>query len=146
MKKRKASARLLEFGTTSQPAAVGQGLSAETPIRFIDLFCGIGGFHTAARSLGLSGVFACDIDEECRKTYFHNYGLMPHGDIRDVDLDDIPDHDLLCAGFPCQPFSIIGGMAGFADARGTLFFELERIIMAKQPRMLVLENVRQLCA
>jgi DNA (cytosine-5)-methyltransferase 1 len=144
MKKRKSSARLLEFETGRVPIQVGHNHSDESPIRFIDLFCGIGGFHEAARSLGLTGVFACDIDEECRKAYHHNYGLMPYGDIREIEVDDIPDHDLLCAGFPCQPFSIIGDMAGFADSRGTLFFELERIIMAKKPRMIVLENVRQL--
>jgi DNA (cytosine-5)-methyltransferase 1 len=138
MKKKNSTDRLLQFAPKEQEIITGQSL------RFIDLFCGIGGFHSAARSLGLKGVFACDIDEDCRKTYHHNYGLMPHGDIASVDLADIPDHDLLCAGFPCQPFSIIGDRAGFADARGTLFFELERIIKAKKPPMVVLENVRQL--
>ena len=119
-------------------------VQSSNDLRFIDLFCGIGGFHRAARSLGMRGVFACDIDENCRKAYSHNYGLMPHGDVASVSLDDIPDHELLCAGFPCQPFSIIGDRAGFADARGTLFFEIARIIEAKQPPMVVLENVRQL--
>lgn len=139
VKKKTKTSRMLSFSQhqAAQPAE-------DQAIRFIDLFCGIGGFHTAARSLGLKGVFACDIDEECRKAYEHNYGLRPHGDITSVELEDIPDHDLLCAGFPCQPFSIIGEMAGFDDARGTLFFELERIIIAKQPSMIVLENVRQL--
>jgi DNA (cytosine-5)-methyltransferase 1 len=115
--KRITSNQVLPFG----PRNPGLVLPKDRPIRFIDLFCGIGGFHTAARSLGLTGVFACDIDEECRKAYHHNYGLMPHGNISDVDLDDIPEHDLLCAGFPCQPSSIIGDMAGFADSRGALF-------------------------
>ncbi len=131
--------RLLPFenGSNSQP-------NSPDDIRFIDLFCGIGGFHSAARSLGLKGVFACDIDEHCRTAYHHNYGLLPQGDIASVEASDIPDHELLCAGFPCQPFSIIGDRAGFADARGTLFFEIVRIIEAKQPPMVVLENVRQL--
>lgn len=134
--------RLLPFTTPLVvPASTQQAVKR---LRFIDLFCGIGGFHTAARSLDLQGVFACDINEECRKTYLANYGLEPHGDIASIDTKSIPDHDLLCAGFPCQPFSIIGDRAGFADARGTLFFELERIILAKQPPMIVLENVRQL--
>lgn len=118
---------------------------SDTPkIRFADLFCGIGGFHTAATSLGMKCVFACDIDEDCRKAYKENYGIEPKGDITKVKADDIPDIDLLLAGFPCQPFSIIGNMHGFADSRGTLFFELARIIEAKKPRAFVLENVRQL--
>jgi DNA (cytosine-5)-methyltransferase 1 len=139
MTRNAARARLLPFNLTTSASVAGKG-----QLRFIDLFCGIGGFHRAARSLGLKCVFACDIDEECRRAYSHNYGLEPHGDIASVELDEIPDHELLCAGFPCQPFSIIGDRAGFADARGTLFFEIERIIQAKQPPMVVLENVRQL--
>jgi len=113
-------------------------------LKFADLFCGIGGFHTAADSLGMECVFACDIDEEVRVIYEENYGLKPAGDICQIDAADIPDHDVLCAGFPCQSFSIIGHGAGFADARGTLFFDLARIIKAKQPEAFVLENVKQL--
>lgn len=113
-------------------------------LTFVDMFCGIGGFHSAAKDLGMECLFACDIDEDCREAYYHNYKLMPHSDICSISPDSIPDHDILCAGFPCQPFSIIGNGAGFADARGTLFFELAKIIQAKQPAALVLENVRQL--
>lgn len=113
-------------------------------ITYIDLFCGIGGFHQAADDLGMQCVYAADIDEEARKAYRENYGILPAGDITKIRPDDIPDHDVLFAGFPCQPFSIIGSQAGFADARGTLFFEIAKIINAKRPAAFVLENVKQL--
>lgn len=111
---------------------------------FVDLFCGIGGFHEAASSLGMKCVFACDIDAEVRKAYKHNYKLRPHGDIAHIKTSDIPDHDLLCAGFPCQPFSVIGNRRGFNDPRDVLFFELARIIKEKKPKAILLENVKQL--
>lgn len=111
---------------------------------YIDLFCGIGGFHAAADSLGMKCVFACDIDEEARKAYKHNYGIDPLGDITSITAKNIPDHDLLCAGFPCQPFSIIGSRKGFADPRGGMFKEILRVIRAKRPKAILLENVRQL--
>jgi len=111
---------------------------------FVDLFCGIGGFHVAASNLGMECVFACDIDSEARHAYQHNFGMHPHGDITSIASKNIPDHDLLCAGFPCQPFSIIGSRKGFSDPRGTLFFEIARIIRDKKPKAVVLENVRQL--
>jgi DNA (cytosine-5)-methyltransferase 1 len=113
-------------------------------VRFIDLFCGIGGFHAAAARLGWKGVFACDINEAARKAYFANHGLDPSGDIRAISAEDIPDHEVLLAGFPCQPFSIIGDRKGFQDARGTLFFEIARILKAKRPQAFVLENVKML--
>ena len=113
-------------------------------LKCADLFCGIGGFHIAAAELGHQVVFACDIDEQAQKAYQHNFGLAPMGDITEIDADDIPDHDLLFAGFPCQPFSIIGSRNGFADPRGELFFEIERIARRKRPRGIVLENVKQL--
>lgn len=113
---------------------------------YIDLFCGIGGFHVAANNLGMECLFACDIDEEARKAYQHNFGLYPHGDITSLATKNIPDHDVLCAGFPCQPFSIIGSRKGFSDPRGTLFFEIARIIRDKKPKAVVLENVRQLAS
>ncbi|MDL2298905.1 DNA (cytosine-5-)-methyltransferase [Synergistaceae bacterium OttesenSCG-928-D05] len=111
---------------------------------YIDLFAGIGGFHQAADSLGGKCVFASEIDSEARKAYEANYGLKPHGDITKIDVDDIPNHDVLLAGFPCQPFSIIGNRLGFDDIRGTLFFEIARILEAKAPSMFILENVKQL--
>lgn len=119
-------------------------------MRFVDLFCGIGGFHLAAveacRSLGISSecAFACDIDPDCRRVYEANFGFEPVGDVTTVLSTEIPDHDLLLAGFPCQPFSIAGAMRGFEDTRGTLFFEIARILDAKRPAAFVLENVKAL--
>lgn len=119
-------------------------------IKFIDLFCGIGGFRFASeksfKKYGITGecVFSSDIDEPAQKSYCANFGEMPSGDITEVKSEDIPDHDLLFAGFPCQPFSIIGLGKGFDDTRGTLFFEIARIIDAKKPRAFVLENVKRL--
>lgn len=107
-------------------------------------FVGLGGFHLAATSYGLECVFASDIDSEARKAYSHNFDLEPFGDITGVEAKDVPDHDLLCGGFPCQPFSIIGQRKGFDDIRGTLFFEIVRILKKKKPPMLLLENVKQL--
>ena len=119
-------------------------------IKFVDLFCGIGGFHLAAKSatqeLGFieECVWACDIDKWARETYSENFGIEPDGDITEVNPIDIPDHDLLCAGFPCQPFSVFGKMRGFEDTRGTLFFEIARTLKKKNPRFFILENVKQL--
>ena len=119
-------------------------------LRFIDLFCGIGGFHVALdQACSESGidaqcVFSCDIDEECQKAYAANFGEKPEGDITDLPEENIPDHDLLLAGFPCQPFSIIGKRKGFEDIRGTLFFDIARILREKQPPAFILENVKLL--
>lgn len=115
--------------------------------RFIDLFCGIGGFHSALSSIGGECVFACDLDRRCRDVYRGAFGLEPAADIRRVAAMDVPDHDLLCAGFPCQSFSKAGLRKGFADAtRGTLFFEVLRILAEKRPAMALLENVRNLAS
>ena len=119
-------------------------------MKFVDLFSGIGGFHyalkAATESLNLpsSCVFASDIDERCRASYKQNFGIEPVGDITTFDAHQVPEHDILLAGFPCQAFSIIGEMQGFADTRGTLFFDVARILKAKQPKFFVLENVKQL--
>jgi DNA (cytosine-5)-methyltransferase 1 len=122
------------------PPQGGRGLTC------IDLFCGIGGFHAAASNLGLEVVFASDIDDAAGAAYWHNYGLLPQGDITQIMGSDIPDHDILLAGFPCQPFSIIGSRSGTADPRGTLFREILRIVRAKRPAGIVLENVKQLAS
>lgn len=111
---------------------------------FIDLFSGIGGFRLAFESVGGKCVFSSDIDKWANETYFMNFGEYPHGDISEIPANQIPDHDILCAGFPCQPFSIGGYRKGFCDTRGTLFFEIERILKAKKPKMFLLENVKGL--
>ena len=122
----------------------------QNAIRFIDLFCGIGGFRFAVEGVAekcgatTTCVLSSDIDKVCQTAYSANFGETPHGDIHSIDTDSIPDHDLLLAGFPCQPFSIIGHRKGFEDARGTLFFEIARILEAKKPTAFVLENVKLL--
>jgi DNA (cytosine-5)-methyltransferase 1 len=133
------------IGVPLQPAP-GSFWGNKKRLTFVDMFCGIGGFHEAGRQLGMECVFACDIDADCRAAYKANYGLQPESDICSLDAKSIKNHDVLCAGFPCQPFSIIGNGAGFGDARGTLFFELAKIIEAKSPAAFVLENVRQLAS
>ena len=112
------------------------------PLKYVDLFCGLGAFHEAFKN-EFECVLACDIDEGARRIYAANHGLVPAGDIR--ELKEIPDFDILCAGFPCQPFSVSGNGAGFADeVRGNLFFEILRIIDAKTPEMCILENVKNM--
>lgn len=110
-------------------------------LKFIDLFSGIGGFRIALESLGFNCVFSSDIDKEARKVYKNNFGEEPEGDITKIKSSDIPKHDILCAGFPCQPFSISGKQLGFDDIRGTLFYEIARIVEYHQPNYLFLENV-----
>ncbi|MCM1169218.1 MAG: DNA cytosine methyltransferase [Bacteroides sp.] len=115
--------------------------------KFIDLFCGIGGFHQAMLQLGGQCVYACDIDEDCRKTYEANYGIRPDRDITKVDASNIPEYDVLCAGFPCQAFSKAGKRLGFHDeTKGTLFFDVERIMQHTRPKYALLENVRNLAS
>ena len=119
-------------------------MKSSQKFKFIDLFCGIGGFHQALTQLGGECVFASDIDKECQKTYFENYGLMPVGDITKVDEKTIPSFDVLCGGFPCQSFSKAGNRKGIEDARGTLFFDILRIAKHHKPKFMLLENVRNL--
>ena len=109
--------------------------------RFIDLFAGIGGFHLGMAAAGFEGVFASEIDAHAAAVYEANTGLKPHGDITQIDAGSIPAHSVLCAGFPCQAFSIAGNRMGFQDTRGTLFFEAGRIASAHQPEAMFLENV-----
>ncbi len=121
------------------------------PIKFIDLFCGIGGFRYAAQSafehLELTGkcVYSSDIDKFAQESYAANFSEKPQGDITKIKASDIPDFDMLFGGFPCQAFSICGLQKGFADnTRGTLFFDIARIIKEKEPQAFVLENVKNL--
>ncbi len=121
-------------------------------LKFIDLFAGIGGFHLALKSLGFECIFTSEIDEFARKTYKANFKekylnnpLLFAGDIWEVDFSKIPDFDLLCAGFPCQPFSQAGYKKGFNDNKnGNLFFSILEILKIKKPRAFILENVRHL--
>ena len=120
---------------------------------FIDLFAGIGGFRLAFQKAGGRSVFCSEWDEYAQMTYKANYGEVPQGDIRSLNIDDIPNHDVLCAGFPCQPFSLagvskknaLGRATGFDDlTQGTLFFEIRKILQAKRPAAFFLENVKNL--
>lgn len=119
-------------------------------LKFIDLFCGIGGFRVAfeeaceENEVESECVFSSDIDKYAQDSYEANFGERPAGDITLINEKEIPDHDILFGGFPCQPFSIIGQMKGMDDTRGTLFFDIARIIKEKKPKAFILENVKQL--
>jgi len=136
-----------------RPQGRDQTAPSTLPFTFIDLFAGIGGFRSALEKLGGSCRFSCEWDKYSQRTYAAWYGDTPHGDIRNLEIADIPDHDLLAGGFPCQPFSIAGvskrqslGMAhGFeCETQGNLFFHLAGIVEAKRPAVLFLENVKNL--
>lgn len=124
------------------------GITDNAPrFTFVDLFAGIGGFHEALSKLGGKCVAACEIDQNARKTYIHNHEMDENkffSDINDVQIKEIPKHDILCAGFPCQPFSQAGFKKGFKDNRGILFFNILKIIEEKRPKAFFLENVRHL--
>jgi DNA (cytosine-5)-methyltransferase 1 len=133
------------------PSANGE--AARQKFRFIDLFCGIGGFRIAFERAGAKWVFSSDWDKHSQVTYEANFGEKPHGDIHEVAVADIPTHDILCAGFPCQPFSIagvskklsLGRKHGFDDEKqGNLFFEIANILDYHKPSAFVLENVKNL--
>ena len=109
---------------------------------FIDLFAGLGGFRIALESLGAKCVYSNEWNVPVQKVYADNFGDIPEGDITQVDENTIPDHDILCAGFPCQAFSISGKQRGFEDSRGTLFFDVARIVKAKKPKVVFMENVK----
>lgn len=111
---------------------------------FIDLFAGIGGIRLPYDELGHHCVFSSEWDKAAADTYEANFGERPNGDITKIEAQDIPNHQLLLAGFPCQAFSIMGKREGFADTRGTMFFEIERILQYHHPEVIMLENVKQL--
>jgi DNA (cytosine-5)-methyltransferase 1 len=113
-------------------------------MKYIDLFCGIGGFHQALDSLGHECVLSCDSDKKCRDVYKNNYGIEPYPDIKLLDEKALPDFDILCGGFPCQPFSNGGNKKSFNDSRGLLFDEIIRIAKYCKPKFIILENVKHI--
>lgn len=118
--------------------------SASPKFTFVDLFAGIGGIRIPFTELGGKCVFSSEWNKAAQISYSYNFGEVPFGDITKINSDSIPKHDVLLAGFPCQAFSIIGKMKGFADTRGTMFFEVARILQHHQPKAILLENVKQL--
>lgn len=115
-----------------------------TIFTFIDLFAGIGGIRIAFENAGAKCLFSSEWDKNAQKTYYENFGEMPKGDITKIKNEEIPKHDILLAGFPCQSFSIAGKKRGFDDVRGTMFFEIARIIKYHRPKAVFLENVKGL--
>ena len=111
---------------------------------FIDLFAGIGGIRMGVQNAGGKCIFSSEINEKAAKVYEANFKENPLSDVRQIDAKALPDFDLLCAGFPCQPFSISGKKKGFEDTRGTLFFDICRIVDEKKPKVVLLENVKHL--
>lgn len=111
-------------------------------MRFIDLFAGLGGFHLALKNLGHTCVFASELDSKLQELYFENFGIIPNGDIRNIEAESIPEHDILCGGFPCQPFSKAGEQNGFHDEKsGDLFYHILKVLRFHAPKYLILENV-----
>lgn len=111
---------------------------------FIDLFAGIGGFRIALQSIGGKCLFSCEINEHCQKMYQENFGETPAGDIKTIDPNDIPKCDVLCAGFPCQPFSISGKKMGLKDERASVIESIFNIVSHLKPKVVMLENVKHL--
>jgi len=117
-------------------------LTTGEPITFVDLFAGLGGFHVALEQLGATCVFAAEWEPDLQDLYERNFGLRPVGDLTKVDSDSIPAHTILCAGFPCQPFSKAGDQLGFEHTKqGQLFFKVLEILAARKPKCFILENV-----
>jgi DNA (cytosine-5)-methyltransferase 1 len=115
-------------------------------LKFIDLCCGIGGFHYALHNMGHQCVLASDINQDCRMNYEINHKIKPEGDLTKINIKSIPNFDILCAGFPCQPFSKAGEQKGFDDERGNIFFDICKIIKYHKPKYLILENVKNLAS
>jgi DNA (cytosine-5)-methyltransferase 1 len=113
-------------------------------LKFIDLFCGIGGFHQALKDFGHKCILACDIDKHCREVYKKNYGIEPINNVKDINPEKLEDFDIICAGFPCQAFSNGGKKLCFEDTRGLLFDEIIRIAKVKKPSFMFLENVKHI--
>lgn len=122
----------------------GAEMKINNDLKMIDLFAGIGGIRIASERAGFECVFSSEWDKDCIETYKSNFGEEPYGDITKLDEKEIPKHDLLTAGFPCQAFSAAGKLKGFDDTRGTLIFDVLRILKEKEPRVVLLENVKNL--
>ncbi len=135
------------INTKSKKTNTNSNIDAEPKFTFVDLFAGIGGFHIALSNVGGKCAFACEINKSARETYKINHKILDDifaKDITKIESNHVPDHTILCAGFPCQPFSQAGFKKGFDDIRGTLFFDIARIIEAKKPKAIFLENVQHL--
>lgn len=139
-----AADRPMQYGIFSEFFEVPFASPKTYKHSFIDLFAGIGGIRIPFDELGYRCVFSSEWDAKACKTYFANFGTVPYGDIAKIPADRVPKHDILLAGFPCQAFSIMGKMQGFADTRGTMFFEIERILQFHKTPYILLENVKQL--
>jgi len=143
---------LSEIGVSSTDTEIQRMLKSNFPLspkpsrkfKFIDLFAGIGGMRLGFQSAGGHCVFSSEFEKNAQTTYFQNHGEFPFGDITQIPPEEIPDHDVLIAGFPCQPFSHAGLKLGIDDTRGTLFHDIAKILDAKRPRVAVLENVKGL--
>lgn len=133
----------MDMKSHSEPSVLEEHTQAYT---FIDLFAGLGGFHLALSDLGCNCVFASELQPDLRELYYYNFGMQCHGDINDIDIEAIPQHDILCAGFPCQPFSKAGKQQGFDDdkLRGNLFYIIMKILRKHKPEFVFLENVPNL--
>jgi DNA (cytosine-5)-methyltransferase 1 len=118
--------------------------SQKTVLKFVDLFCGMGSFHYSFKKFNWECVMACDINNTVKNTYKENYGITPLDDVTLIDPSTIQDYDILCAGFPCQPFSQCGYRKGFEDKRGTLFFNIMKFVTFHKPKFIILENVQGL--
>ncbi len=141
--RRRLAEQLAAFGSKCVEELVGP-VRPEPSFRFIDLFAGIGGMRLGFESAGGRCVFSSEWDPAAQQTYLNNHADLPFGDITAIDPAAIPDHDVLVAGFPCQPFSHAGRKLGIEDTRGTLFYDIARIAEVKRPSVLFLENVRGL--
>jgi DNA (cytosine-5)-methyltransferase 1 len=145
------SEKINEITTTSLlPSNVSEAFNSVPEIKnneklkFIDLFCGIGSFHYSFKKFNWECIMSCDIDNAVKETYKENYGIVPLGDITEIEPKTIPNYDILCAGFPCQPFSQCGKHKGFDDKRGTLFFNIMKFVEYHKPKIIILENVQGL--
>jgi len=135
------------LSTLTSPSVIGNKNKMHKTLngyKYIDLFAGIGGFHIALSRYNAECVFASEWDSFAANVYKNNFGINPFGDITKIKEDEIPSHDILCGGFPCQAFSISGKQKGFEDTRGTLFFDIARIVKHHTPKILFLENVKNL--